>query len=209
MTLTTYGGLKASLASWSSYTDITDDQAADFVGWADQEIARRLRANVLLTSATLTLSAETIAQPTGFLAFRRAYLDTTPRRQLATTSPEGAMDLSAGVSAGAYPTHVAVEGDLLRFAPQFTGTTTTAQCLYYKRQAAMANDADTNVVLTRYPYLYLWGALEALYTFKEDDNNADRCGGKFGALIEQVNATEASDVMSGPIKLQNLAGSVI
>jgi hypothetical protein len=50
------------------------------VTWADQEIARRLRCNAMLASANLTLSAETIAQPTGFLAIKRLYLDVTPRQ---------------------------------------------------------------------------------------------------------------------------------
>jgi hypothetical protein len=40
--------------------------------------------------------------------------------------------------ADTYPSHVAVEGTLLRFAPTFTGTTTTAAALYYKRQAALS-----------------------------------------------------------------------
>jgi hypothetical protein len=44
------------------------------------------------------------------------------------------MDMSMEFASSTYPTHVAVEGTLLRFAPLFTGTTTTAPCLYYKRR---------------------------------------------------------------------------
>ncbi|MFA6043622.1 MAG: hypothetical protein WC718_01445 [Phycisphaerales bacterium] len=209
MALTTYGGLITALPLWATYTDLSAAQLADFVTWADQEIARRLRSNVLLASTSLTLSAETIAQPTGFLAFRRLYLDTSPRRVIATVSPEGAMDLSAQFASSTYPTHVAVEGSLLRFAPVHTGTTTTATALYYKRQTAMSGDSDTNVVLTAYPYLYLYGALEALFSFKEDDNMADRYGQKFGALIEDINNRDAKDMMSGPIQSAPYPGGVI
>ena len=36
---------------WATYTDLSAAQIAEFVAWADQEIARRLRSNVLLASA--------------------------------------------------------------------------------------------------------------------------------------------------------------
>lgn len=209
MALDTYGGLLTALAEWSTYSDMSDAQLGDFVSWADSEIARRLRSNVLLASTSLTLSAETIAQPTGFLAFKRLYIDGTPRRAIETTSAEGAMDLSSQYTASTYPTHVAVEGSLLRFAPEFTGTTTTATCLYYKRQTAMSVSADTNVVLDAYPYLYLFGGLEALYSFKEDDNNADRYGAKFGALIEDINTRDAKDSISGPLQSRPYGGGIV
>lgn len=208
MALTTYGGVKTALAAWASNTALTA-QLDDFLTWADQEIARRLRANVLLASASLTLSAETISQPTGFLAFKRVFLDTTPRRKLMTISAEGAMDLSTEFTSDTYPTHVAIEGTLLRFAPQFTGTTTTATCLYYKRQAAMSADGDTNVVLAAYPYLYLYGGLEALFSYQEDDNMADRYGQKFGALIEDINTRDAKDSTSGELQVRPYPGGMI
>ncbi len=208
MALDTYAGLKTSLAAWASNTALTT-HLDDFVAWADGEIARRLRANVLLASASLTLSAEAITKPTGFLAFKRVYLDTSPRRQLMTASAESVMDLSAQFQASTYPTHVAVEGSQLRFAPTFTGTTTTATCLYYKRQTAMSADADTNVVLAAHPYLYLFGGLEALFLYQEDDVNADRYGQKFGALIEDINTRDAKDTMSGPLQSAPYPGGVV
>lgn len=209
MALTTYGGLIAAIPLWATYTDLSAAQLAEFVAWADQEIARRLRSNLLLTSSTVTLTGETISQPTGFLAMRRMYLNTTPRKELQTTTPEGAMDLSSRIVSGTYPSHIAVEGTTFRFAPIFTGITTTATALYYKRQAAMSADSDTNVVLDAYPYLYLYGALEALFSFKEDDNNADRYGQKFGALIEDINTRDAKDVTSGALQSTPYQGGVI
>lgn len=208
MALDTYAGLKASIADWSTYTDVTD-QIPDFVAWAHREICRRLRANVLLASADLTLSAETIGQPTGFIAFKRLYLDVSPRRRILTTSAEGAMDLAMEFATTTYPTHVAVEGTSLRFAPQFTGTTTTAKALYYKEPAALSADGDTNVVLTKYPYLYLFGSLEALHAFKEDGEMASSFGSKFGALLDDINMRDAADAMSGPLQSMPSPGGVV
>lgn len=208
MTLSTYAGLKAALATWSTRTDLTA-QMDDFVFWAHEEIGRRLRCNLLLASADLTLTAETIAQPTGFLAFKRLYLDVSPRQVIQTVSAESAMDLSANYQPGTYPSAVSIEGTLLRFSPAATGTTTVAKALYYKAPVLMVADADTNVVLAAYPYLYLYGGLEALYSYLEDDNNSDRFGQKFGALIEDINSRDAKDTMSGPIQTRSYGGGVV
>jgi hypothetical protein len=208
MALTTYAGLKASIADWSTYSDVTT-QIEDFVAWAHQEICRRLRANVMLASADLTLSAETISQPTGFLGFKRLYLDTTPRRRIFTASAESIMDLGAQLTAGQYPTHVATEGTLLRFGPPFTATATTGKALYWKEPTTMSADADTNVVLAKYPYLYLFGALEALHAFKEDGEMAASFGGKFGALLDDINTRDAGDTMSGPLMSMPSPGGVV
>jgi cytidylate kinase len=73
----------------------------------------------------------------------------------------------------------------------------------------MSADADTNVVLAAYPYLYLYGGLEALFRYQEDDNNADRYGQSFGALIEDINNRDAKDSTSGELQLHNYAGGVV
>jgi hypothetical protein len=207
MSLTTYADLKTYIAGVANRSDQTDNIPV-FISWAHQEINRRLRSNLMLASADLTISAETVTAPTGFLAFKRVYLDSSPRRELKTTSAEGAMDLSAGLGTQTYPTHVAVEGTSLRFAPLFTGTA-TGKALYYKAQTAMSADGDTNAVFTAYPFLYVFGAMEALSDFLEDDAGAQKWGGKFGALIEDINSRDAKDTMAGPIQAQPYPGGVV
>jgi hypothetical protein len=73
----------------------------------------------------------------------------------------------------------------------------------------MTDDADANVVLLKYPYLYLFGALEALHVYHEDAEEAADFGNKFGALIEDINARDAADSLSGPIQMQNAPGGVV
>lgn len=198
MSLSTYSGLKTAIAAWATRADLTS-QIPDFVTWADQEIARRVRCNAMLANIDLTVSAETIAQPTGFLGLKALYLDVTPRQFLQVISPESAFERSALVNTSVtYPDSVAVEGTNLRFSPPFS-TSTTGKLLYFKRQVALSADGDTNTVLTAYPYLYLFGALEALFLYLEDDNNADRYGQRFGALIDSVNMEAARDTLRGPL----------
>lgn len=197
MSLSTYGGLKDSIAAWATRSDLTPT-IPDFVTWADEEIARRVRCNAMLATADLSVNAETIAQPTGFLAVKSLYLDVTPRRFIQIISPESAFERSALTATVQYPDAAAIEGANFRFSPPFS-TYTTGKLVYYKRQVALSADSDTNTILAAYPYLYLFGSLEALFLYLEDDNNADRYGQRFGALIDSINDEAAKDTMRGPI----------
>jgi hypothetical protein len=51
--------------------------------------------------------------------------------------------------------------------------------------------------------------MEALSDFLEDDAGAQKWGGKFGALIEDINSRDAKDTMAGPIQAQPYPGGVV
>lgn len=208
MTIATLGDLKAALAAWATRADL-DARMGDFVGWAHQEICRRLRAPVLYARADVAVSAETAPTPAGFLAARSLYLDLTPRRILRQTDAATLSRLTAALSLCDYPSQFAAEGtDTLAFAPLFGGAA-TGKLLYYRAPDALAADTDANVVLARYPFLYLWGGLEALYRYLEDDANCDRYAGLFAALVESVNAEEAADALRGPLVAPAASGAVV
>jgi hypothetical protein len=206
--LATLADLKAAIAAWATRSDL-DARMGDFVGWAHQEICRRLRAPVLYARADVAVAAETAPAPDGFLAARRLHLDLTPRRILRQTDTASLAELSANLGLADYPGHFAVEGtDTLVFAPLFGGSA-TGKLLFYQAPAALADDGDGNAVLARYPFLYLWGALEALYRYLEDDATCDRYAGLFGALIDSVNAEEAADALRGPLAAPAASGAVV
>lgn len=208
MSLQTYAALQAAVADWAAKTDLTA-QIPDFVAWAHQEICRRLRAPLLYARVDVTIDGESVAAPSGFLAARRFFIDATPRRLLHLTDSGQLVDLTLNMVPGAYPTHFAVEGtDTLAFAPLFNGSL-TGKLLYYKAPAALAADADTNVVLTKYPFLYLYGALEALHRYLEDDNNCDRYAGLFASLLTSINDEEAKDAARGPLVGTPGVGAVV
>ena len=118
-------------------------------------------------------------------------------------------ELTANLGLYDYPSHFAVEGsDTLAFAPLFGGQA-TGKLLFYQAPDPLMADADSNVVLARYPFLYLWGALEALYRYLEDDQNCDRYAGLFGALIDSINASEAADALRGPLAAPAASSAVV
>lgn len=199
MSLATYADLQTSLTTWSTKPSLLA-QTPDFIAWAHEEICRRLRAPVLYARATLTVNAETIAAPTGFLAAKWFYLNTTPRRYLTVTDAGRLVELTGNDWPRDYPSHFALEGaDTLAFAPLFNSTI-TGQMLYYQAPATMAAASDTNVVLSKYPFLYLYGGLEALFRYLEDDNNCDRYAQLFSGLLADINLQEAKDAVRGPLE---------
>lgn len=204
MALDTYANLIASVAKWATYTDMTP-QMPDFVAWADQEIGSRLRANFMLASADVAVTLETVVQPTDFLAPKRLYLDVTPRLAVRFVDAGTAVDMSVEFGPCTYPTAAAVEGSNFRFAPLFSGSA-TGKLLYYARPPVLGPSNPSNAVLAKYPYLYLYGALEALFRYKEDDNNCDRYGAQFGGLIESINSLERKDTISGPLSVGPVSG---
>ena len=207
MSLATNALLKAALATWSAKTSLTD-MLPDFVAWAHQEICRRLRAPVLYARASVTVNAETITAPSGFLAAKRFYLDLTPRLPLHLTDSGRLIDMTANLATGSYPTHFAVEStDTLAFAPLFSGSV-TGQLLFYKAPTTLTADGDSNVVLAKYPFLYLYGGLEALYRYLEDDNNCDRYAALFSSLLGSINDEEAKDALRGPL-VGSASGNVV
>lgn len=208
MSLSTLGALKAAIAAWATRSDL-DARMEEFVDWAHQEIGRRLRAPVLYARADLTVSGETAPTPAGFLAARSLYLDLTPRRVLRQTDAAVLADVGASCGLVDHPSHFAAEGtERLVFAPAFGGSA-TGRLLFYQAPDPLAADGDSNVVLARYPFLYLWGALEALYRYLEDDANCDRYGGLFAALIDSINAEEAADALRGPLAVGAASGAVV
>lgn len=202
----TYADLKSRVADWATRADVTT-LVPTFIDYAHQEICRRLRASLNSFTADLTINAESVAIPDDFLAIRRLYLDTTPRRIVSVVSAEERADLTALLPASDYPTHASIEGASIVFAPVFTGSP-TGKLLYWGVISGLSADTDTNVVLTKYPFLYLYGALAELYRYTEDDNASDRYQVKFDALISDINRQEASDALAGAIQPQ-ASGAVI
>lgn len=207
MAITTRGELITALVTRTKRSDLETTVIPDAITYAHQEINRNLRANVMLATADLTINAETISKPTGFLALKRLYLDLSPRRTINVVSAEALADASSRYESDTYPSLVATEGTLLRFGPVFTGTP-TGKALYYKEATALSASSDTNVVLTKYPFLYLWGALSDLFDYMEDERH-DVYEAKFRALIKDINASESSDVMAGPIQSAPYPGGIV
>jgi hypothetical protein len=74
MALSTYSELKSSIANWLNRSDLTTEIANDFIVLAEKDFNSKLRIRKMISQTSLTLNAETVALPSGFLQVRDFYI---------------------------------------------------------------------------------------------------------------------------------------
>jgi len=181
MPITNYGELKAAVASRAVRTDLAA-LIPDFVRTAHEVIAARLAL-----SAELSVEAERVALPADFRAVVSLWVDACPSAPL-TLASEGQM---RGLGGGA-PVYFRVDGDELVFGPLPDGAY-AGRLLYKLKRESFSDDAQTNAALSRYPSLYLHGAMAELFAHTRQAEERDRYLSLFLAGIEAANSAELED----------------
>lgn len=189
MSITNYGTLKTAVASWGNRSDLTA-LIPDFIRMAHDVIAGQVTMG-----ADLTLSSATVAQPDDFRRLVSLWVDRAPKRALVLSDEIGMTNLGSGV-----PGYYRIDGTDFIIAPR-PDQTYPGKALYKIATTQFSADVDTNVVLTKYPFVYLWGALAELGGYLMDAEMAAGYGGKFASEIERINRVERGDVMDGPLQV--------
>lgn len=180
MALATYSDLKSAVANWLARADLTS-VIPDFITIAHAALMRDLRghARLQIRNASFSIAAEYVAAPNDFLELVSMYLNTNPRVYLyggdrnETTADVPIRVEVVGSTAGGT--------ESFRFSPP-PDTTYTATVEYYGKLAAMSQNSDTNWILTDYPMLYLYRALQEGATYLQDPAKAQQ----YGALYEDA-----------------------
>ena len=105
MALNNYANLQSSIANWLARDDLTTE-IPDFIALCEAEFNRELRIRNMETTATVTINAEQIALPTGFLGVRSFFLNNNGKTKLTYITPYQQFDTQGSSRAGtpqAYP----------------------------------------------------------------------------------------------------------
>ena len=161
MALTSYSGLKASIADWLNRSDLTN-QIDDFIGLAEADFNAKLRIRQMEQIDAITIDSETETVPTGFIGVRSFYiLSAGTKFALKYITPHNMFEIKAG-STTARPRVYTIESDdaaeSLRFGPA-PDTAYTGYLSYYKRFTALSDTATSNYILANHPGIYLYGSL--------------------------------------------------
>ncbi len=70
MAVSTYTELKASIANWLNRSDLSDEIADDFIKLTEADFNAKLRIRQMEQIDTVTINAETVSVPTGFISVR-------------------------------------------------------------------------------------------------------------------------------------------
>lgn len=200
---TDYTSLQAAVLAFNWNRDT--GTVTDFIQLAHTRINLGLRTHFMQKTAALTINANRIAAPTDMAAPVRLWIDGSYDAPLRPTSPDRLLDLRARYQS-AQPLWYAIEGDTttgaenttegeyFTFGPSPGTTSYTAYLLYTRRLAALSAGGDTNIVLTRYPNLYLYLALDEAGAYSDDPRSYGQRG---EALMAEINMQARNDAHAG------------
>lgn len=199
MALTTYTELVAAIASWTHRTDLAT-VTPDFIALAEARIKTLLTARLQDTTATITTVAGVATASLSSTLLRIHALS------IATLMPS--IDyLSPGALSAKYvdgetgtPRNYTTVGDLVHFGP-VPDAVYSVTASYQAAVPALTADAPTNSLLTKWPHVYLFGAL--VESIEYTRNEASRAGweSKFQTAIAGVNLLDWHT--GGPMRVRS------
>ena len=167
MSLTTYDGLKLSVADWLNREDLTS-VIPDFIELAENRIFHELRAPINEKTADLTLGADGYASvPSDYLEVKDLFWNYNPLSRVSLTQLHSYIDRS-GVAPEVfareqskflvYPNPTQVAGDTLRI-------------IYYFTPDNLSATSSTNSIFQTAPELYLYGTLVEAANYLGSDSS--------------------------------------
>ena len=205
MALTNYTELKASIANWLNRTDLTTEISEDFITLAEADFNAKLRVREMINQSTLTINAETVALPTGFLQIRDLYiLQSNTKYPLRYVTPVQ-MDQLSGTSTQGLPTVYTILGSNLRFSPK-PDQSYSGIMNFYKSFDALSDSNTSNFILTSHPAIYLYGSLFHASNFLGgvNPNQTALWQQMYATALERLEQNDREDQFSGsPLQIRS------
>ena len=122
MALSTYTELKASIANFLNRSDLTTEIQDDFIKLTEADFNAKLRIRQMEQQDDITINAEQVNAPTGFLAVRSFYvLQSSVKYPLEYITPHNMFEIKGGSRTGrprTYTIEADNEVEKFRFGPR-------------------------------------------------------------------------------------------
>lgn len=188
MSLSTYDGLKVSVADWLNREDLTS-VIPDFIELAENRIFHELRAPVNEKTILLTLSSDGYATlPSDFLEAKDLFWNYNPLSRVSLTQIHNYVSRS-----GTSPEVFARETFRLRIFPVPTvGDTDELRMIYYFVPDRLTSSANSNVVFAAAPELFLYATLAEAAQYLGSDGSRWEGGyqNAMGRLMQHAKTAE-------------------
>jgi hypothetical protein len=155
MSLSTYDGLKVSVADWLNREDLTN-VIPDFIELAENRIFHELRAPINEKTADLTLGSDGYATiPSDYLEVKDLFWNYNPLSRVSLTQIHSYVERT-----GVAPEVYAREQSKLLVYPNPTQVAgDTLRIIYYFTPDNLSATSSTNSIFQTAPELYLYGTL--------------------------------------------------
>ena len=159
MSFTNYSELKAAIRTWSTRTDISDDQIDEFIDiaeavmYSNSEETLKTRDGETRATASTSTTSRYLALPSGFLEMRQLKIildDSFP--DVIYQPPEVLFIFDrAGL-----PKHFTITNQIE--LDRTSDIAYTIEMNYHATFTALSSSSTTNFVLTNHPNIYLFGS---------------------------------------------------
>lgn len=187
MTITVYAELKTAIESYSKRTDIlslidTFIDIAESTMYANPDCSLRIRDMETRATGSTSTTTRYLALPTRYLEMRQLKLNLAQGDLvLESRTPETLPIATVASVPTLYVVTSQVEFNCISDAAY------TAEFLYYQTLAPLTASATTNAILTRFPQIYLYGAMFALYQWSLQEDMEAKYYNAFIKAIQGAN----------------------
>ena len=208
MAISSYSELKTGIENYAANTENTS-RLDEFIALCENRMwyghgdkgdpfySAPLRITGMESTGDLTISAQTAAQPTGFLYARRLYLDISPKQDVDYLAPDRFwQSTEAQLSTTGKPKLFTIESTNFTFAPS-PDDTYTGKLLYYAKLTGLSSSNTTNWIITNAPQLYLYGCLLEFYIYTRNDAEIQKYAQLFSGAINSMNNQDRAMKHSG------------
>lgn len=193
MAISNYSELQASIALWMNRTDLAD-LIPDFVKLAESALATDLRIRDMVKIDSLSGTGY-VALPVDFLEFVYVKQNGVPIEWIAPDLLRSKYLESGEIS------FYTIEGDRMLFNPS-SSTPATFSVAYYAKPAALTV-SPSNVILTKYPSLYLFKSVAYGWQYVMDSAKAAQYETMYRQELAAVKSADGAAHISGsPLRIR-------
>jgi len=194
MAISTYAELQTAIADWLNRDDITA-VIPNFISLAEAQIARDIRHWEQEKRVTTTLNEQFENLPNDWLETISLVLsDGTPLELM--SRDEMAVKRTNNDDQAGKPLYYTHQSGQIEVYPT-PDDSYTLDLNYYAQVPALTDAAPDNWILTKYPDLYLYGALAHAATYLRDPQRMQEFAAIYASTAAQVNRESKRAVTSG------------
>lgn len=206
MALDNFNNLKAAIKTWSHRDEIVGQLANDCVTMAEQEIffgISPLRLTEMVEETIISASTRKLAFPDDMLELRNLSIEIDDCYYRLRNIPiQDIPDVDGDEDA---PSAYAIASGFV-----FDVTPDKAynfKVEYYKKPAALSDAEPTNIVLTKYPNIYLFGGIAAAQMYAREEEIANEYTIKMRDVIVRANS-DAENLAYGSLPTISIDGCI-
>ena len=183
-----YSDLSDAISDWMNRSDLTGATQV-MIALAESRMRRELEPYFSETSSSVVVTDGVGAMPADFGTLLVARTDTA-------TLPQISPAVAAEVPSGSLPRCYTIEDDALRLWPSCDATVTI---VYRPTLSQLSETSPTNLILSKFPDLYFFGAMMFAEGYVANDNRAALFQSLFEQAIDGVKRYLVRQAFAGPL----------